>query len=205
MPKLTDDVLDQRKERIEKAALSCFLKRGFHGVSMREIAEEAHMSLGNAYVYYPDKLALFQSILKSLTEEFLALDGPLAVYVKDSDFPHDLEKLAASIDANVDRYTPYFKMMYIDVVEFEGKHVKGLLSNVHERFNQVLGARFKVAGKLGPDQSIDPGFAFVAVYLQFYYFFLLRRLFGAEKIYGPISDKTAVSRLIHLFQAGIGG
>ncbi|MBI9012573.1 MAG: TetR/AcrR family transcriptional regulator [Clostridiales bacterium] len=61
------------RERIETSAIKLFKAYGFEKVSMRKIAEDAHMTVGNIYRYYNSKDHLFESILKPTLEEILAL------------------------------------------------------------------------------------------------------------------------------------
>jgi AcrR family transcriptional regulator len=58
MPKLNDRDVERNRAKIEKAALRMFIRQGYHGTSMREIAGVSGVSLGNIYNYYPTKEAL---------------------------------------------------------------------------------------------------------------------------------------------------
>jgi AcrR family transcriptional regulator len=51
-------------ERIAGAAEALFLERGYEGTTMREIARAADVTLSNMYKYYPDKAALFASLMR---------------------------------------------------------------------------------------------------------------------------------------------
>lgn len=204
MPKLSDAQFKKNMSSIEDAALICFLKRGYNGVSVRDIAAKANLSLGNLYNYYPDKLTLFQTILKKFAADFYSPQNPVQIYIDNCDFPNDMDKLASAVEKAVDRYESYFKLTYIDVVEFGGKHVGGLLfSNVAAKFKSKLDPHFKKIGPMGPKKNMDPAFAFVAAYLQFYYFFALKKLFHSKNIYGEISDKQVIKQLCQVFKSGI--
>jgi len=61
------------RERIETSAIKLFKSDGFEKVSMRKIAEDAHMTVGNIYRYYDSKDHLFESILKPTLDEIIAL------------------------------------------------------------------------------------------------------------------------------------
>lgn len=61
------------RERIETSAIKLFKANGFEKVSMRKIAEDAQMTVGNIYRYYDSKDHLFESILKPTLDEILAL------------------------------------------------------------------------------------------------------------------------------------
>lgn len=44
------------------AALACFVRNGFHGTSIREIASEAGLSVPGLYHHYPSKAALLEKL-----------------------------------------------------------------------------------------------------------------------------------------------
>lgn len=58
----TERALKQR-ERILEAARLCFVKRGFHGASIADIAHEAGMSPGLMYRYFANKHAIIKAII----------------------------------------------------------------------------------------------------------------------------------------------
>ena len=87
-------------------------------------------------------------------------------------------------------------MTYIDVVEFNSEHIGDAYSYAYERFAP------KLKGKLGKTSS-NMTFAFVAVYLQFYYYFVLKQLLQAKKIFGEKTDSEVIKDIITLFTEGI--
>jgi AcrR family transcriptional regulator len=54
----TSDASAQRRDALLDAAARCFARAGFHRTTMQEVAQEAGMSPGNLYRYYPSKDAL---------------------------------------------------------------------------------------------------------------------------------------------------
>ncbi|MDC5518787.1 TetR/AcrR family transcriptional regulator, partial [Acinetobacter baumannii] len=50
--------ISERRALIVQAALQCFVERGFHCTSMRDIAQAASVSLGNLYNHFDGKEAL---------------------------------------------------------------------------------------------------------------------------------------------------
>lgn len=203
MPKLKPELLEDRRLSIESAALKCFLKTGYHGTTMRQIALAAGVSLGNFYIYYPDKIAVFSSLLRSQSHEFLYSKHALNDYFSECDFPNDLKKLAAAVRSNVERFAAYFKLVYIDVVEFDGKHIRKVFSDLDSKVKSVIGDQFKKIGKLGRARSIDPSFAFITIYLGFYHYFVLTQLFRAKNVYGAMSDEQVIRNLIDIYTNGI--
>lgn len=53
----------KQRERILEAARQCFVKHGFHGASIANIAEEADMSAGLMYRYFENKNAIIKAIV----------------------------------------------------------------------------------------------------------------------------------------------
>ena len=60
MPKLSQEVIAEKKSVIESAAKELFIKQGFHATSMRDIAKTADVSIGNLYNYYVTKEEIFE-------------------------------------------------------------------------------------------------------------------------------------------------
>jgi AcrR family transcriptional regulator len=54
---------DEVKNKIEQCALEEFYQRGYKEASMRRIAAEAGISLGNLYHYFDNKEALFKALM----------------------------------------------------------------------------------------------------------------------------------------------
>ncbi|HEX2139965.1 MAG TPA: TetR/AcrR family transcriptional regulator [Woeseiaceae bacterium] len=59
----------QQRERILKAARSCFVKHGFRTASMAKIAEAAGMSPGLIYRYFDGKNAIILAIIEQQLED----------------------------------------------------------------------------------------------------------------------------------------
>jgi AcrR family transcriptional regulator len=66
-PVVSERALRQR-ERILEAARLCFVKRGFHGASIADIALEAGMSPGLMYRYFENKNAIIKAIIERQLE-----------------------------------------------------------------------------------------------------------------------------------------
>lgn len=71
----------QHRQEILSAALRLFAEKGFHSVSMQEIAAAAEFATGTLYNFFASKEDLFFELLDATAEEGLrmvlaALDGP---------------------------------------------------------------------------------------------------------------------------------
>lgn len=69
---------DEIRNRIEESARLLFLKKGFEGVSMREIAKYAGESKSNLYNYFSSKEEIFESMVKMFYSQ---LEGFLDIFI----------------------------------------------------------------------------------------------------------------------------
>ncbi|MFI5339813.1 MAG: TetR/AcrR family transcriptional regulator [Candidatus Methylomirabilales bacterium] len=71
-----EDLRQQRRQAILKAAMKTFARRGYAAATIRAIAREAHIAQGTIYLYFASKrdilLALYRSMILESLEEILA-------------------------------------------------------------------------------------------------------------------------------------
>lgn len=67
--KQLNQIRDERREQIKKAALKVFARRGITGTTMRMIASEAGISLGLSYSYFKSKDELLTQLVQEAMEE----------------------------------------------------------------------------------------------------------------------------------------
>ncbi|WP_258725065.1 TetR/AcrR family transcriptional regulator [Cellulomonas sp. NS3] len=79
---------EETRARIEKAALALFQERGYEKTTMRAVATEAGVSLGNAYYYFASKEHLVQGFYDRIQQEHRDLALERLVGVRD--FPSRL-------------------------------------------------------------------------------------------------------------------
>jgi len=202
MPKLASQRAEQNRSQITQAALSLFTRQGFHGTSIREIAELAEVSTGAIYTYFPTKDALFESVVHSCEKRIRSSRREKVENLGPPFSPQSLEMLAAEIRSFVYEHTDYWKLMYIDVVEFNNRHFAQSFHNVPEQLKWRLGAELNEVSANPAWCGIDPGFVLATIYLQILNYFLVERLFGGNQHLG-VSDDTAIRRIIDLVLNGL--
>ena len=202
MPRLSGRDVERNKANIEKAALRVFIRRGYHGTSMRDIAKVSEVSLGNIYNYYPNKEALFQRIVERYETKMEPLRAKALEAIDEGFTDAGLKRLAAGIQTIVYENPDYWRLMYIDVVEFGNRHFAGSFRELASTIKERLGDRLIDATKAGEWNAIDPALAFTAIYLQFFTYFLIEKLFGGRQHLG-VPDATAVQQLISMMTQGI--
>lgn len=177
------------RARILEAALELFSKYGFRGTSVREIADEAGVSTGSVYHQFPDKESLFHALLDRYWEEVRDPAHPLNQALTRGHFPDNLEALGLASRESVERFRRYIKLIYVDVVEFEGRHVRKFYASIADRFGTFVENHPEMLvgrERLRPD--LDPGFAVMLVSRFFLQYFAVEILFGVENHFGRPSD-----------------
>lgn len=202
MPKLKDRVIEQNQRKIEAAALRMFTRQGYHGTSVREIAEAAQISIGNLYNYYGGKEEIFVSLVRRLEAQVDALRGKVLGPMQNVFDPSELQRLARGIREIVYKNPDYWRLMYIDVVEFRSQHFAYTYRSLAQNMKQRLGRRLREATRRGPWNEIDPALAFTAIYLQFFTYFLVEKLFGGRQHLG-VPDDRAIAQLIRMQTQGV--
>lgn len=66
MPALKPETMKARRADILDAAMRCFAREGYRGTSMRDICQEAQVSIGGVYVHFRSK----EDILTALADSF---------------------------------------------------------------------------------------------------------------------------------------
>src|ERR1700682_541579 len=172
----TRDV-ERSRRKIEAAAMKIFTRQGYHGTSIREIANASGFSIGNLYNHYPTKEKLFVALVKKYEVRIAELRANALAQVDDVFQPAELERLAAAIKEIVCKNPDYWRLMYIDIVEFGNKHFVGTYTGWSHQVEKMLGPQLQRSTERGPWCGGRPSLAFTIIYLQFFTYFLVETLF----------------------------
>ena len=202
--KLTQGEKSERSQgAILQAALRLFSKQGYRGTSIREIALEAGLSTGNVYHHFPDKEALFTTLLGQYWQAIEQPDFPFNKALAAGAFPDDLEALARAAEESVRSYRPYVDLIYIDVVEFEGTHIRKFYTGMSERFSSFLNHRFPgdaLKDRMAP--GFHPNTALMLVSRVFLQYFAVEILFGVPNQFG-MDTPLAMAEISQILRAGM--
>ncbi len=92
--------------------------------------------------------------------------------------------------------------MYIDVVEFRNRHFAGSFHQFAKKMEAALGERLHWSTRRGAWGGVDPALAITSIYLQFFNYFLLQKVFNVKEPLGT-SDEKAVEQLIRIATQGL--
>lgn len=131
------------QERILSAARELFLSKGYNGSNLRDIARQAKVSMGGIYHHFGSKEEIYLALLNQTggAPDALARVGKL---FSDPSFPSNLADIGMEIFEVARENRDYFKLVYIDVLEFQGRNVSDIIGGFRQGFS-TLGK-----GLLGP-------------------------------------------------------
>ena len=203
MPKLSHEVIEEKKGRIEEAAKQLFIKQGFHATSMRDIAARTGVSLGNLYNYYCTKEEILESIIGKYQKVIDARLRAIFDEIEEPFEPESLTNFGRLVKEMVNDHHDFWLLMYIDVLEFENRHFRKMFEGLAQSLRRRFSGNFaELRKREALYDGIDPAVGFTAVYMQFFNYFLVEKLFGGNRHFG-ISDDQVIVKLTEIFRRGI--
>jgi AcrR family transcriptional regulator len=188
----------QREEKSERsrrqvldAALQLFSRSGYRATSVRNIADAAGVSTGNVYHHFPDKEAIFNSLLAELWALADSRRFPFRRALIAGQFPDNLEALASAARESIIEFSPYFRLVYVDVLEFDGTHIRRFYSDMATRYTDFLardGGIERIAARLRP--GVSPISALLLTTRIFFNYFTIEVLFNVPEPYGKDSARV---------------
>ena len=183
------DRSERSRRQILDAALTLFSRQGYRGTNIREIAEEAALSTGNVYHLFKDKEEIFRTLLEEYFAALARPDFPFNKALAEGAFPDDLEKLGLASRESVARYKAYVALIYVDVVEFEGRHIRRFYSEMAQRFEAFMAAH---PGKDALQKKLRPGVSPVSAIMLasrfLLHYYAVEIVFGVKNHFGKNSD-----------------
>jgi AcrR family transcriptional regulator len=188
----------QREEKSERsrrqvldAALHLFAHQGYRATSVRDIAARADVSIGNLYHHFPDKEALFRALLDEYSEITGSRRFPFTrTLARHGIFPDNIEQLGYAARDSVRQFRDYIALIHVDVIEFDGSHIRKFYGDMGQRFMKYLeneGLTDSIAARLRP--NVTPMSAVLMTTRIFFNYFTLEILFGVPEPFGKDSTQ----------------
>jgi len=188
--------------RAREAALELFSTQGYGATSMRQISEQAGVSLGNLYHHFGSKEAIYQSLIDSYWEMLTDPHDELQQLFERAEFPDDLEEMARLIRRAVEKNAPYILLIFIDVIEFKGEHIRAFYEGMRERFEDAYSASFERRRREGRLGAPDPVVAVMFATRWLFYYYTVEKCFGVPMHFG-MSPEEAVPEFIRILRYGV--
>ena len=181
---------ERSRAQILRGALKLFSKQGYRATSMRDIARVAKVSTGNVYHQFPDKETIFRTLLDQYWKVLESSEYPFLAALASGAFPNDLEALGRATRESVERYKPYVALIYVDVVEFDGNHIRKFYADMADRFQQFIEQNKDRMNldRLRPD--VSPLAAVMLVTRLLLNYFAVEIVFGVPHHFGADTETT---------------
>jgi AcrR family transcriptional regulator len=190
------------RKHILDAALKLFSHQGYRATSIRDIAEAAKVSTGNVYHHFVDKEQIFRELLDQYWQ---AIDGDQFPFNKAlaTGFPDNLEAVGYGARESVMQWRHHVALIYVDVVEFDGKHIRKFYSDMAHRFEAFL---TRNRDHLELDQKLRPGVSPVSAVMLasrvFLNYFSIEILFGVPNHFGH-STQEIIAEVSDMLRYGM--
>jgi len=135
IPRRERDKLRQRQEMLA-AALSLFSDKGYHNVSMHEIAEKAEFAIGTLYKFFKNKEELYKALILEQADRF---HEALTKAIQDSS--DEIEKLQNYVRVKGELFRANVSMIRLYYAETRGASfniMAGLDLEIREKYGVFL-------------------------------------------------------------------
>ncbi len=188
---------DKTRTQIIHAAHELCIKQGYHGTSIREIAQRAGLALGSLYNHFASKEDVFLAVLWEYHPHHDVFPIILAAQGEHIEpFTHDvLTRMVAAVKDN----PGFMNLMFIEVVEFKGRHLDQLFSAIYPQWRQFAKSILEdKANRLKP----LPPLIFMRVFLGTFF-----GIYLTEVLFSPVAplefNQGAMDAFIDVFLHGV--
>jgi AcrR family transcriptional regulator len=158
---------ERTRSDIIAAAHDLFIQQGYHGTSMRQIAEKAGVALGGLYNHFASKEDVFHEVF--LVYHPYREMMPVILEAEGASVEAFMSAAIRTLMAQLNQRPDVLNLMFIELVEFKSAHVA-------EIFGEISPWAFKIIEKIhslnkGELRPIPPMLIiriFVSVFLGFY-------------------------------------
>jgi AcrR family transcriptional regulator len=191
----------QSQERISQAAFRLFLANGYHGTSMRAIAEAAGLAAASLYNHFPSKEAIFKDVIEGFHpyREIIA-----ALSAAEGRSVEALVRSAADgIIQVIAKRRDVVNLLFIELVEFDGRHANALFQTVFPQAMPFIQKLEEASGAMRPIAAPDRMLALIGVMVSQWLMSLMFALDEAQLrarldqavdiyLYGILEEKTEI-------------
>ncbi len=182
---------------IEDAALDLFMKQGYHATSMRQIAEQSGLALGGIYNHFASKDEIFEAIIidkhpyKKVLPAIVEAQGDTA----EEFFKNALRIVIAELGEE-----PYYiNLMFIEFVEFKGKHASAMLREIAPKVLPVMEKVIKTRKSIRITNPAMLVRTFFGMIISYY----ITEMIISNSILGALMPKDTVDAYADIYLHGI--
>jgi AcrR family transcriptional regulator len=187
---------ERTRTEIVTAAHRLFMERGFHGTSMRQVAQAAGVALGGIYNHFANKDDIFAAVLMERHPYFDVL--PLMIAAEGDTLEEILRDAARRMVGVLEKRTDFLNLMFIEIVEFKGQHMPQLFQRI---FPQVLALSQRFIANREELRPV-PLLVMVRAFIGLFFSFLITEIFMANLL-PPEGRENALDYFVDIYLHGV--
>jgi AcrR family transcriptional regulator len=188
---------DRTRQAIEEAAYLLFMQHGYHATSMRQIAERAELALGSIYNHFSTKEEIFEAIILDKHPYKRVLPAILAA--KGDTAEEFVRNAARALVSELGHQPDFVKLMFIEIIEFNGHHADLLLKEVAPKLLPAFERLVKVRRNL---RRIPPPIlarSFMGMFFSYY----VTEIFIRGSALAKLMPKNSFDLFVDVYLHGI--
>ncbi len=136
---MTVSAVERRKHTrtaILQAAHDLFIKQGYHGTSMRQIAQASQIALGGLYNHFTSKEKVFEAVFLAFHPYHEVL--PLIAAAQGVNLEQLVKDAVHRMIQVVEGRPDFMNLMFIEMVEFNSAHARQLFAQLFPQGMQIV-------------------------------------------------------------------
>jgi AcrR family transcriptional regulator len=186
----------QTRSGIIAAAHELFVRQGYHGTSMRQIAAQAGIALGGIYNHFPAKEDIFREVLLAYHPYHDVL--PVLMAAQGETVEAVVRDAASGMIQALRSRPEFLNLMFIEIVEFKSAHMQELMAKIFPELLPVLQRIILVDGRVRP----IPLPVLVRTFLGLFFSFYMTELILVSP-QSPAFSQNAFEYMLDIFLHGI--
>lgn len=182
---------------IEEAAFHLFMQHGFHATSMRQIADQAGLALGGIYNHFSSKEEIFAAIV--LDKHPYKRILPLILAAKGDTAEELIHDAAQALVSELGKQPDFLKLMFIEIIEFNGKHVNLLMREIVPKVLPVFEKLVKVRKNLRP---LHPAILLRSFLGMFFSYYITEILLTGSPV-AKLMPKNSFEQFVDIYLHGV--
>lgn len=187
---------ERTRQAILEAAYGLFIEQGYHATSMRQIADGAGLALGGIYNHFAGKEEIFQAVIAD-RHPFMQI-MPLLMVAPNDTLEEFVRNAARSMVDELGHQPDFIKLMFIELVEFNGQHMPALIEAIFPLVLPLI-ARFRDSGGCMRDIPFP---LLARVFMGMFFSFYMTELLLGD--YAPLEMReNALDGFVDVFLHGV--
>jgi len=196
MPRSSREKSAETRTHIIEAAYDLFIDRGYNATSLRDISQQAGVTVGAVYNHFDTKEDIWVAVLKEKHPYHQII--PLLEQVEGENIEDLVRRAAQALVKELLNRPDLFNMMFIEIVEFKAIHIPFLYQTI---VPHLANLRKSIGGKTGRFRDIpEPTLlrSFVGLFFSYYVTGIL-----LKDLPGGGADQASLDHFVDMFLYGV--